>query len=162
MYHLLCILHSSHKLFLFIFLSVAEINKRRTKDKINQACLDYACREGKMKVCEFLIKQCNLPLNERDIYGQEPIYYATREGKVDTCKLLVDNGADVNIEDLYGQNCLFYAVKRRHFEVVKFLVDHGINVNVIDKMNMTVLSLSEKIKTERSKSFCCKMEALRM
>ena len=123
------------------------------KDKINQTCLYYACREGKLKVCEFLIKQCNLPLNERDIYGQVPIYYAAREGKVDICKLLVDNGADINIEDLYGQNCLFYAVKHGHFDVVKFLVEHGINVNVIDKMNMTVLSLSEKLKDGKIKEF---------
>lgn len=123
------------------------------KDKINQTCLYYACREGKMKVCSFLIKQCNLPLNDKDIYGQVPIYYAAREGKVDICKLLVENGADINIEDLYGQNCLFYAVQHGHFEVVKFLVEKGINVNVIDKKNMTVLSLSEKLKDGRIKDF---------
>jgi len=44
------------------------------KDKYNQTCLYYALREGKYESSKYLIEECNLPLNEKDIYGQNPIY----------------------------------------------------------------------------------------
>lgn len=119
------------------------------KDKNNQTCLYYACREGKLKVCEFLITECKLPINEKDSFGQIPIYYAAREGRVNVCRLLVSNGCNINLDDNYGQTCLFYAVKHNQFETVKFLVESGININKVDKMNSSALSLSEKLNDGR-------------
>ena len=84
-------------------------------------------------VCQYLIQHCNLPVNEKDIFGQTPIYYACREGRLDVVKLLIDSGSNINLDDNYGQTCLFYAVKHNHFDVVQYLVEKGINVNKIDK-----------------------------
>ena len=97
-------------------------------------------------MCQYLIQQCNLPVNEKDIFGQTPIYYACREGRLDVVKLLIDSGSNINLDDNYGQTCLFYAVKHNHFDVVQYLVEKGINVNKIDKMNSSPLTLSEKLK----------------
>lgn len=123
------------------------------KDKNNQTCLYYASREGKYLLCKYLIQQCNLPVNEKDIFGQTPIYYACREGRLEVLKLLIESGSDINLEDNYGQTCLFYAVKQNHLEVVEFLVEKGININKIDKMNSSPLTLSERLKDGRIKQF---------
>ena len=51
------------------------------KDKHQQTCLYYTAREGKYLASKYLIEECHLPINERDIYGQNPIYYSVRGGK---------------------------------------------------------------------------------
>lgn len=113
-------------------------------DKLHQSSLYYTSREGKLECCRFLLEECKLPLNEKDIYGQTPLYYAAREGRIEIVQLFVDHGADVNVEDKYAQNCLFYAVREGHIDIVKYLIDKGIDFNKIDKKGMTPHSFAEK------------------
>lgn len=54
------------------------------KDKLHQTCLYYTCREGKYNTSKFLIEECHLPVNEKDVYGQTPIYYAASTGNIKT------------------------------------------------------------------------------
>ena len=72
------------------------------KDRYNQTCLYYTCREGKIECSKFLIDECGLRVNEIDVYGQNPIYYAVRDGRMDVVKLMIEKGSDINIEDKYG------------------------------------------------------------
>ena len=115
------------------------------KDKHQQTCLYYTAREGKYLTSKYLIEECNIPINEKDIYGQHPLYYACREGHLNVCELLIEKGADVNLEDKYGQTCVFYAIREGHYEIVDFLLKHGLNVNKIDKKKHTPVSYAEKI-----------------
>ena len=114
------------------------------KDKHNQTCLYYTVREGKYQTSKYLIENCNLPINDRDIYGQNPIYYAARDGHLNLCELLVEKGTDVNLEDKYGQTCIFYAIREGHYDVVEFLIRHGANVNKNDKKKQTPVSYAMK------------------
>ena len=114
------------------------------KDKHNQTCLYYTVREGKYQTSKYLIEDCNLPINDRDIYGQNPIYYAARDGHLNLCELLVEKGTDVNLEDKYGQTCIFYAIREGHYDVVEFLIRHGANVNKNDKKKQTPVSYAMK------------------
>lgn len=50
-------------------------------------------------------------LNDKDEYGQTPIYYAVREDRRELVKEIVRLGADIHIQDMHGQTCLFYAAK---------------------------------------------------
>ena len=115
------------------------------KDKHQQTCLYYTAREGKYLTSKYLIEECNIPINEKDIYGQHPLYYACREGHLNVCELLIEKGANVNLEDKYGQTCVFYAIREGHYEIVDFLLKHGLNVNKIDKKKHTPVSYAEKI-----------------
>ena len=115
------------------------------KDKHQQTCLYYTAREGKYLTSKYLIEECNIPINDKDIYGQHPIYYACREGHLNLCELLVEKGADVNLEDKYGQTCVFYAIRQGHYDIVHYLLKHGLNVNKIDKKKQTPVSYAEKI-----------------
>ena len=115
------------------------------KDKHEQTCLYYTGREGKYLTSKFLIEECNVPINDRDIYGQNPIYYAAREGKLNVCELLVEKGANVNLEDKFGQSCLFYAIRQGQYDIVEFLIRNGIDVNKVDKRKQTPVSYAEKL-----------------
>ena len=119
------------------------------KDKHQQTCLYYTAREGKYLASKYLIEECNLPINEKDIYGQNPIYYSVREGKMDLCELFVEKGADINLEDKFGQTCIFYAVRTGHYDIVKFLIKNGANINKIDKKKQTPVSYAVKMNHDK-------------
>ena len=114
------------------------------KDKFEQTCLYYTCREGKNLCSEYLVEECGLNVNEIDIYGQTPIYYCVRDNKLETVKLMIKLGTNINIEDKYGQNCLFYAIREGHIDIVELLIDKGVNVNQVDKKKRTPYSFAEK------------------
>ena len=114
------------------------------KDKFEQTCLYYTCREGKNLCSEYLVEECGLNVNEIDIYGQTPIYYCVRDHKLETVKLMIKLGTNINIEDKYGQNCLFYAIREGHIDIVELLIDKGVNVNQVDKKKRTPYSFAEK------------------
>ena len=114
------------------------------KDKLEQTCLYYTCREGKNLCSNYLVKECGLNVNEIDIYGQTPIYYCVRDHKLETVKLMIDLGTNINIEDKYGQTCLFYAIREGHKDVVELLIEKGANVNQVDKKKRTPYSFAEK------------------
>ena len=119
------------------------------KDKHQQTCLYYTAREGKYLASKYLIEECHLPINESDIYGQNPIYYSVREGKMNLCELFVEKGADINLEDKFGQTCIFYAVRTGHYDIVKFLIKNGANINKIDKKKQTPVSLAVKMNHDK-------------
>jgi hypothetical protein len=118
------------------------------KDKHEQTCLYYTAREGKYLTSKYLIEDCKLPINERDIYGQNPIYYCAREGHLNLCQLLVDKGSDVNLEDKFGQTCIFYAIRQGHYNIVEFLIKNGANINKVDKKRQTPISYASKMNQE--------------
>lgn len=73
-----------------------------------------------------------MPLNDKDLYQQTPIYYAAREGRLNLVKILVEHGADVNTDDKFGQTCLFYAIREGRLEVVDYITSLD-SFNKIDK-----------------------------
>ena len=56
-------------------------------DLINQTCLYYAARDGRIKVIKHLIT-IGIYFNHVDTFGQTAFFYACREGMLDVCKLL--------------------------------------------------------------------------
>ena len=139
----------SQALEIFKYLKSKEVDPS-LKDKLEQTCLYYTCREGKNLCSEYLVKECGLNVNEIDIYGQTPIYYCVRDNKIETVKLMIELGTNINIEDKYGQTCLFYAIREGHSEIVELLIQKGANVNQVDKKKRTPYSYAEGRK-ERKK-----------
>lgn len=86
----------------------------------------------KFNCCKYLA-ELGVPLNDKDIYSQTPIYYAAREGATRIVELFINHGADVNLEDKYGQICLFYAIKNGHEETAEFLLKHNSDIKKVDK-----------------------------
>ena len=103
------------------------------KDKNEQTCLFYTCREGKKICCNYLVNKCKLNINEKDIFGQTAIFYCVRGNKINTTKLMIKLGADLNIQDIFGQSCLYYAIKESYKDIVELLLWAGAKVDMIDK-----------------------------
>lgn len=118
------------------------------KDKHEQTCLYYTAREGKYLTSKFLIEECKLPINEKDIYGQNPIYYSAREGHFNLCRLFIEKGSDINLEDKFGQTCIFYAIRQGHYNIVEYLIKNGSNINKMDKKRQTPLSYATKMNQD--------------
>ena len=133
----------SQALEVFKYLKAKGVNPN-LKDKLEQTCLYYTCREGKNLCCKYLVNECGLNVNEIDFYGQTPIYYCVRDNKIETVKLMIELGTNINIEDKFGQNCLFYAIREGHVDIVELLVEKGANVNQVDKKKRTPYSYAEK------------------
>ena len=119
------------------------------KDKHKQTCLYYTAREGKYLTSKYLIEECNLPINEKDIYGQNPIYYSAREGHFDLCQLFVEKGSDINLEDNFGQTCIFYAIRQGHYNIVEYFIKKGANINKIDKKKQSPVTYAAKMNQEK-------------
>ena len=103
------------------------------KDKNEQTCLFYTCREGKKICCNYLVNKCKLNINDKDIFGQTAIFYCVRGNKINTTKLMIKLGADLNIQDIFGQSCLYYAIKESYKDIVELLLWAGAKVDMIDK-----------------------------
>jgi ankyrin repeat protein len=111
----------------------------KAKDKIHQTAIYYAAREGKLKVCNYLLDQ-GVALNEIDVYNQTPVYYAAREGRKEIVQLFAERGADLNLIDKYGQTCVFYAIREGHFDVVDYILSNPTftSINKADKKGMSL------------------------
>ena len=118
------------------------------KDKHEQTCLYYTVREGKYLTSKYLIEECKLPINEKDLYGQNPIYYSAREGHLNLCRLLVEKGSDINLQDKFGQTCIYYAIRQGHYNIVEYLIKKGANVNISDKKKQTPVSYAAKMNQD--------------
>ena len=116
----------------FKYLHSKGINPSK-KDKNEQTCLFYTCREGKKICCNYLVNKCKLNINDKDIFGQTAIFYCVRGNKINTTKLMIKLGADLNIQDIFGQSCLYYAIKESYKDIVELLLWAGAKVDLIDK-----------------------------
>ena len=132
------------------------------QDKHNQTCLYYTAREGKYLTSKYLIEECNLPINEKDIYGQNPIYYSAREGHFNLCKLFVEKGCDINLEDNFGQTCIFYAIRQGHYRIVEYLIKKGANINKIDKRKQSPVIYATKMNQEKIVELLVRNGAIRL
>ena len=119
------------------------------KDKHEQTCLYYTVREGKYLTSKYLIEDCKLPINEKDIYGQNPIYYSAREGHLNLCQLLIEKGSNINLEDKFGQTCIYYAIRQGHYNIVEYLIKKGANINISDRKRQTPVSYAAKMNQDR-------------
>lgn len=80
------------------------------QDTLNQTCLFYVSRDGRMDLVKlFLENGCKA--NHSDCYDQSALFYAAREGHIEIMKLLIEAGGDPDFVDHEGQTPIFYVVK---------------------------------------------------
>ena len=134
------------------------------KDSGNNTPLNYACREGYMRIAKLLLDR-GANVNNRGYMGSTPLhrlFEKSVEGRSTfpvkyanyfyTCaKFLIDKGADVNAMDDYGSTPLHKHCMHRHmgvFYLVKALLEHGADVNARNVDGETPLHIScNNIKT---------------
>ncbi|CAK73818.1 unnamed protein product (macronuclear) [Paramecium tetraurelia] len=117
------------------------------KDSLKQSILFYICRDGKLKLLDFVLSQNAVNINDQDQYGQTPLFYAARDNKVDIVTRLVKVGANVNLVDtLSNQTALFYSAREGNAEICKILIDNGCNPNHQDQHKKTAQFFAKRFQ----------------
>lgn len=90
----------------------------------NMNLLHLACKNKKVRMAEFLIKQ-NIEVNAQNNDGLTPLMVAVFYQQYDICKLLLEHGADPNIADVDGVVPLDIAFFQKQEDISKLLISHG-------------------------------------
>ncbi|EAX93344.1 hypothetical protein TVAG_181370 [Trichomonas vaginalis G3] len=86
--------------------------------------LHVACAKGNLRFVQSLIESgCNI--NEKNKYGNTPIFFAVYENYLEVVKYLISVGADKEAKDNNGDTPLMWASQECHLEIVKYLIDAG-------------------------------------
>jgi uncharacterized protein len=87
---------------------------------------------------EYLIKDCKLDANHKDIFGQSIIFNTTN---YQILKILLKNGINKNTRDLNGNTYLNYYVQKNDIEIriIDLLIKYNFNFNTINNNHCTPL-----------------------
>lgn len=99
--------------------------------------LAFSCKYNLGFISSLLIKM-GANVNDKDVYGNNPIMYTAQNGDLTTTELLLETGTDLN---KWGIKSLYEASINGQKEIVELLVNRGIDVNsiVYDYPKWTVL-----------------------
>ncbi|KAK4282898.1 hypothetical protein QN277_014223 [Acacia crassicarpa] len=100
------------------------------KDANKRGALHFAAREGKTEVCEYLLEELKLNVDERDDDGETALIHAARQGHTATAKYLIDRGANPAISSNLGATALHHAAGIGDIELLKYLLSRGINADL--------------------------------
>ncbi|CAD8144614.1 unnamed protein product [Paramecium octaurelia] len=115
------------------------------KDQLGQSILFYICRDGRLKLLDFVLSTNTVNVNDQDRYGQTPLFYAARDNRYDIVIRLIQYGIDINIVDkLSSQTALFYAANGGHVDICKVLIENGSNPGHVDSSKKNALFFARK------------------
>ncbi|XP_062570980.1 ankyrin-3-like [Saccostrea cucullata] len=98
-------------------LSVGSVRKN------NETLLHFCCREGKLKMCKFLVNKCRHLLLLRDKQGKTVLHSACEGGSVETCSFLLEKGMDINAVTNGHESVLHIACQNGQYDLCGFLID---------------------------------------
>lgn len=81
-------------------------------DEEGRTCLHVASMSGHAAICAFLINECQLDPNQRDLGGRTPLHTAVYSLDVATTEALIAAGANVDAQDGEGISALHWAASR--------------------------------------------------
>ncbi|TKW29448.1 hypothetical protein SEVIR_3G394900v4 [Setaria viridis] len=94
--------------------------------------LHLAAANGKVEVCKFLIRSCEVDVDAADADGATPLILAVQGvGSTTTLKILLSRGADPNKADSIGVTPLHIAAERGSYEVAEQLLSKEAEVDPI-------------------------------
>ena len=113
-----------------------------SKDYSLSTPLQYACRNGNLKLATLLIER-GAHVNDINEHGMTPLLFACSRGNYkDMVQLLINNGAEVDSKDEYGWTSLHYACRDNYPHVAELLISNGADVNSLSNGYNTPLHLA--------------------
>ncbi len=117
--------------------------------KRNEQLLHLAIEKSNEKVVKTLLDN-DYNIEEKDSFGNSPLYEATYNGNIDMVRLLLAYNADVNNPNNNGFTPLFATIgKKNSFEITKLLIENGANVNHVTKYGHPPLFKAASIKNRK-------------
>lgn len=103
----------------------------------------------------FLRDKYNLPIDEKDHYGNTPLHLACQENTKFASYWLIGFGHDVNVQNNNGDTPLHLILKSRkqlkNTKVVRDLVFRGIDKDIINKQRLKAVDLSQNVQESQIK-----------
>lgn len=94
---------------------------KNTLDHKSRLPLHRAIRHKRFDVCGNELIDCRT-INQKNCYGESPLFYAIRTNDIKAVQLLLEQGADIHLIDNAGNAVLHVAALYASTEVAKFLM----------------------------------------
>ena len=72
-------------------------------DSQGATALHYACASGHTEIVSFLVRSCQIPINQADRHGELPLHWAARKGRLEVMSLLIEE---------FGNDCNAYVSRK--------------------------------------------------
>lgn len=108
-------------------------------DSLQRTPLSWACGEGHVNVCNFLLSQ-HAATAARDTTGKTPLFHAVLRGEVASATLLMASHADPDARDKFGDTPLMMAASKNNAAMVEALLRAGASTEVKDDQGRTPLA----------------------
>jgi ankyrin repeat protein len=108
--------------------------------------LSIASGKNDISLVKYLIEQCHVDVEAKDIIGWTSLHYASRYGRIEVVKYLIEQcDANVEVRDNNGSTPLHYSSRNGKIEVVKYLINHcHANVEARDNNGNTPLHIASE------------------
>jgi len=91
--------------------------------------LHNVAERNALKIGTYLIKECEVDIDQKNYDGFTPLHLAVIEGNIEFVKLLVENKANVNeLEPDYYLNSMYLALKNESYNIACYLIKNGAQV----------------------------------
>ncbi|XP_065659311.1 26S proteasome non-ATPase regulatory subunit 10 isoform X3 [Hydra vulgaris] len=103
------------------------------KDQDERQPLHWACSAGHLSIVQYLLNDCNVPIDQPDDSGWTPLIIASSAGRDLIVKELLRNSADPNKQTSTGCTALHYAASKNRYEIAQLLITSEADVNIQDR-----------------------------
>ncbi len=131
------------------YLIKKNVNAKAKDNNWNNA-LHLICKEDnvKLKDLNFLIEECNLEIDSKNIFNETPfILLSKNNNNLNGLKYLKEQGANVNAKTFNDENALYFASINNNFKIVKWLIN---NTEIV--LSKPLLDFEKKINSSEIKN----------
>lgn len=94
-----------------------------------ESALFAALHINDMDLVKFLVEECQVDIEHKEIQARTPLYYTCSVGNLESARYLISRGASVNSVTSMGRTALKKAAWNGEHEMVKVLLEYP-NVNL--------------------------------
>ena len=84
--------------------------------------MHLAASKESLEILQFMVENKKLNIDDRNIYGDTPLFIAVLKGNLPIIQYLIDNGADPNIPEKSGHTPFMAACSNGHLEIVNYFL----------------------------------------
>lgn len=105
------------------FLKEQKYNDFEYADGDGETALFEALYQKDLQMARFLVEECGVDIEHREVQDRSPLYYACSVGQLESARYLISRGANVNALTAMGRTALTKAAWNGEHEMVKVLLE---------------------------------------
>lgn len=85
-----------------------------------------------MESLEYILRDNNIDIDYKDVYGNTLLYHATRKGNISCIKSMIDHGANIHIKNNNKLSIIAEPIMSKNYEVIHFIINQGYKPDSLD------------------------------